>query len=165
MLTEKRPLIALVFWLRRTFPLPLLRQGQDCAKYSEDRGLKKRGRKISVGADYADFTDILLFYISNHSYLVYTRESCLSGDVSTSLRSAQHDRHTSYKLIFNIYLIPVGGINWGMKAYERGYLRARAEISADKGGDICGQKRRYLPAKPHKGLTDKVHIVVIQRVI
>ena len=44
-----------------------------------------------------------------------------------------------------------------MKAYERGYLRVRAEISADKDGDICGQKRRYLPAKPHKGLTDKVH--------
>ena len=44
-----------------------------------------------------------------------------------------------------------------MKAYERGYLRARAEISADKDGDIFGQKRRYLPAKPHKGLTDKVH--------
>ena len=103
MLTEKRPLIALVFWLRRTFPLPLLRQGQDCAKYSEDRGLKKRGRKISVGADYAD---ILLFYI-----------------------------------------IPVGGINWGMKAYERGYLRARAGISADKDGDICGQGRRYLRTK------------------
>ena len=49
-----------------------------------------------------------------------------------------------------------------MKAYERGYLRARAEISADKDGDIFGQKRRYLPAKPHKGLTDKVHIVVIR---
>ena len=98
---RKRPLIALVFWLRRTFPLPLLRQGQDCAKYSEDRGLKKkRGRKISVGADYADFTDILLFYI-----------------------------------------IPVGGINWGMKAYERGYLRARAGISADKSGDIYPQSR------------------------
>ena len=48
-----------------------------------------------------------------------------------------------------------------MKAYERGYLRARAEISADKDGDICGQKRRYLPAKPPKGLTNKVHIVVI----
>ena len=47
-----------------------------------------------------------------------------------------------------------------MKAYERGYLWVRAEISADKDGDICGQKRRYLPAKPHKGLTDKVHIVV-----
>ena len=47
-----------------------------------------------------------------------------------------------------------------MKAYERGYLRVRAEISADKDGDIFGQKRRYLPAKPHKGLTDKVHIVV-----
>ena len=46
-----------------------------------------------------------------------------------------------------------------MKAYERGYLRVRAKISADKDGDICGQKRRYLPAKPHKGLTDKVHIV------
>ena len=46
-----------------------------------------------------------------------------------------------------------------MKAYERGYLRIRAKISADKDGDICGQKRRYLPAKPHKGLTDKVHIV------
>ena len=45
-----------------------------------------------------------------------------------------------------------------MKAYERGYLWVRAEISADKDGDICGQKRRYLPAKPHKGLTDKVHI-------
>ena len=57
--------------------------------------------------------------------------------------------------------LPVGGINWGMKAYKRGYLRARAEISADKDGDIFGQKRRYLPAKPHKGLTDKVHIVVI----
>ena len=38
--------------------------------------------------------------------------------------------------------LPVGGINWGMKAYERGYLRARAEISADKDGDIFGQKRR-----------------------
>ena len=48
-----------------------------------------------------------------------------------------------------------------MKAYEWGYLWARAEISADKDGDIFGQKRRYLPAKPHKGLTDKVHIVVI----
>ena len=47
-----------------------------------------------------------------------------------------------------------------MKAYERGYLRAGAGISADKDGDIFGQKRRYLPAKPHKGLTDKVHIVV-----
>ena len=45
--------------------------------------------------------------------------------------------------------LPVGGINWGMKAYKRGYLRARAEISADKDGDIFGQKRRYLPAKPH----------------
>ena len=30
-----------------------------------------------------------------------------------------------------------------MKAYERGYLRVRAKISADKDGDICGQKRRY----------------------
>ena len=50
-----------------------------------------------------------------------------------------------------------------MKAYERGYLRARAGISADKDGDIC--ERRYLPTKPPKGLTDKVHIVVIQRVI
>ena len=28
-----------------------------------------------------------------------------------------------------------------MKAYERGYLRARAGISADKDGDIFGQKR------------------------
>ena len=52
-----------------------------------------------------------------------------------------------------------------MKAYERGYLRARAEISSDKDGDIFGQKRRYLPAKPHKGLTDKVHIVVIIRLL
>ena len=49
---------------------------------------------------------------------------------------------------------PVGGINWGMKAYGRGYLRAWTEISADKGGDICGQKRRYPPAKPHNGATN-----------
>ena len=48
-----------------------------------------------------------------------------------------------------------------MKAYEWGYLWARAEISADKDGDIFGQKRRNLPTKPHKELTDKVHIVVI----
>ena len=52
-----------------------------------------------------------------------------------------------------------------MKAYERGYLRIRAKISADKDGDICGQKRRYLPAKPHKGLTDKVHKVHIVIII
>ena len=44
--------------------------------------------------------------------------------------------------------LPVGGINWGMKAYKRGYLRARAEISADKeeissdkSGDIYLQSR------------------------
>ena len=48
-----------------------------------------------------------------------------------------------------------------MKAYERGYLRVRAKISADKDGDICGQKRRYLPAKPHKGLTDKVRYLLL----
>ena len=48
-----------------------------------------------------------------------------------------------------------------MKAYRQRYLRARAEISSDKDGDIFGQKRRYLPAKPHKGLTDKIHIVVM----
>jgi len=48
-----------------------------------------------------------------------------------------------------------------MKAYRQRYLRTRTEISADKDGDICGQKRRYPPAKPHKGLTDKMHIVVI----
>ena len=47
-----------------------------------------------------------------------------------------------------------------MKAYRQRYLRTRTEISADKDGDICGQKRRYPPAKPHKGLTDKMHIVV-----
>ena len=45
-----------------------------------------------------------------------------------------------------------------MKAYRQRYLRTRTEISADKDGDICGQKRRY--AKPHKGLTNKMHIVV-----
>ena len=49
----------------------------------------------------------------------------------------------------------------GLKAYRQRYLQARTEISADKDGDICGQKRRYLPAKPHNGPTDKVHIVVI----
>ena len=48
-----------------------------------------------------------------------------------------------------------------MKAYRQRYLRTRTEISADKDGDICGQKRRYPPAKLHNGLTDKVHIVVI----
>ena len=48
-----------------------------------------------------------------------------------------------------------------MKAYRQRYLRTRTEISADKDGDICGQKRRYPPAKLHKGLTDKMHIVVI----
>ena len=48
-----------------------------------------------------------------------------------------------------------------MKAYRQRYLRARAEISSDEDGDILGQKRRYLPAKPHKGLTDKMHIVVM----
>ena len=37
--------------------------------------------------------------------------------------------------------LPVGGINWGMKAYKRGYLRARAEISSDKSGDIYLQSR------------------------
>ena len=47
-----------------------------------------------------------------------------------------------------------------MKAYRQRYLRTRTEISADKDGDICGQKRRYPPAKPHKGLTNKMHIVV-----
>ena len=49
----------------------------------------------------------------------------------------------------------------GLKAYRQRYLQARTEISADKDGDICGQKRRYLPAKPHNGPIDKVHIVVI----
>ena len=49
----------------------------------------------------------------------------------------------------------------GLKAYRQRYLQARTEISADKVGDICGQKRRYLPAKPHNGPTDKMHIVVI----
>ena len=47
-----------------------------------------------------------------------------------------------------------------MKAYRQRYLRTTTEISADKDGDICGQKRRYPPAKPHKGLTNKMHIVV-----
>ena len=49
----------------------------------------------------------------------------------------------------------------GLKAYRQRYLQARTEISADKDGDICGQKRRYLPAKPPNGPTDKVHMVVI----
>lgn len=42
-----------------------------------------------------------------------------------------------------------------------GHENLRAGISLGQGGDIFGQKRKYLPAKPHKGLTDKVHIVVI----
>ena len=53
---------------------------------------------------------------------------------------------------------PVGGINWGMKAHGQRYLRARTEISTDKDRDICGQKRRYPPAKLRNGATDKVHI-------
>ena len=48
-----------------------------------------------------------------------------------------------------------------MKAYRQRYLRAKAEISSGQDGDILGQGRRYLPAKPHKGLTDKMHIVVM----
>ena len=56
------------------------------------------------------------------------------------------------------YILPVGGINRGMKAYGWRYLRARTEISADEGGDIRGQKRRYPPAKLRNGPTDKVHI-------
>jgi len=42
--------------------------------------------------------------------------------------------------------LPVGGINRGMKGHDQRYLRAKAEISAGKGGDIYGQKRRYPPA-------------------
>ena len=42
-----------------------------------------------------------------------------------------------------------------------GHENLRAEISSGQDGDICGQKRRYPPAKLHNGLTDKVHIVVI----
>ena len=46
--------------------------------------------------------------ISNHSYLVYTIDvSVILSVVLPRLsgeNNAQHDRHTSYKLIFNIYL-------------------------------------------------------------
>ena len=63
--------------------------------------------------------------------------------------------------------IPIGGINQSMTGHGRRYPRARAEISAGKDGDICGQKRRYPPAdgdicgqkrryppaKPHDGPT------------
>ena len=83
---------------------------------------------------------------------------CFYGHLSLLLCRLKHRKHYWVECGHSL---PVGGINWGMKAYERGYLRARAEISADKDGNIFGQKRRYLPAKPHKGLTDKVHIVVI----
>ena len=41
--------------------------------------------------------------------------------------------------------------NWGMKAHGRRYLRARTEISAGQDRDICGQMRRYPPAKPYNG--------------
>ena len=59
-------------------------------------------------------------HLSNHSYLVYTIDVSVILSVvlprQTALRTpsylprlsgennAQHDRHTSYKLIFNIYL-------------------------------------------------------------
>ena len=56
------------------------------------------------------------------------------------------------------YILPVGGINRGMKAYGWRYLRARTEISAGEGRDICGRGRRYPPAKLRNGTTDKVHI-------
>ena len=51
--------------------------------------------------------------------------------------------------LLTYYILPVGGINRGMKAYGWRYLR---------GGDIRGQKRRYPPAKLRNGPTDKVHI-------
>ena len=41
--------------------------------------------------------------------------------------------------LLTYYILPVGGINRGMKAYGWRYLRARAEISADKSGDILPQ--------------------------
>ena len=46
----------------------------------------------------------------------------------------------------------------GYETHGRRYLRAKTEISSDKDGDISGQKRRYPPAKPYNGPTDKVHI-------
>ena len=56
----------------------------------------------------------------------------------------------------------------GHETHGRRYLRAKTEISSDKeakteissdkDGDISGQKRRYPPAKPYNGPTDKVHI-------
>ena len=44
---------------------------------------------------------------------------------------------------------PTGGDIFGPR---QRYLRTRTEIS------LSGQKRRYLPAKPYNGPTDKVHI-------
>ena len=52
-----------------------------------------------------------------------------------------------------------------MLTHGRRYLRAKTEISSDKDGDISGQKRRYPPAKPYNGPTDKVHIGYICTVI
>ena len=46
----------------------------------------------------------------------------------------------------------------GHEPHGRRYLRAKTKISSDKDGDISGQKRRYPPAKPYNGPTDKVHI-------
>ncbi len=46
----------------------------------------------------------------------------------------------------------------GQEVHGQRYLRARAEISADKDGDISGQKRRYPPPKPRDGPTDKAHM-------
>ena len=54
---------------------------------------------------------------------------------------------------------PTGGDIFGpSETHGRRYLRAKTEISSDKDGDISGQKRRYPPAKPYNGPTDKVHI-------
>ena len=76
------------------------------------------------------------------------------------LSGAKRSRNISRKTRFpwTYYILPVGGINRGMKAYGWRYLRARTEISAGEGRDIRGQKRRYPPAKLRNGPTDKVHI-------
>ena len=46
----------------------------------------------------------------------------------------------------------------GYETHGRRYLRAKTEISSAKDGDISGQKRKYPPAKPYNGPTDKVYI-------
>ena len=62
------------------------------------------------------------------------------------MRIIQFLRFTYLSCAFDVYSLVK--YNRDMKGHGRRCLRARAEISAGTGGDICEYGQRYPPAKP-----------------